>query len=425
MQRDENEKLMPATAGTRDKTPPSQNEDGAPGVVGVPFDCAQDKQACEEWAAQIVLLAAGEELDAAGQERVAGHVAECAACSAALDREKELLALLAERRKNPDAPLLAECRANLEDALDREEEGGWLGRLAWAVFGSSRPALRLRSLPSSGQANWGSNWLATGTSWSAALLLAVGFSAGVLGPRLLRHPVAPVSPTAQKAAAETTGNLNGDTDASGGTNFDGSASREASAASSHAIVSALDLPTADLAGINVMRPDGGDLPQVRLQLQAREPVTLEGNVNDDSVEQVLLYMLNDNARFCSGARLDAVELLRARDNDPKVRTALCHTVHTDHDAAVRLKALEALNGSDTQDPGTVLQTVLDALQRDQNPGVRIEAVDTLRDMAAKGQVASDDRALAVLRERMAKDPDTYIRTQSAAAIQELGPHQKF
>jgi hypothetical protein len=46
-------------------------------------------------------------------------------------------------------------------------------------------------------------------------------------------------------------------------------------------------------------------------------------------------------------------------------------------------------------------------------------------MAAKGQVASDDRALAVLRERMAKDPDTYIRAQSAAAIQELGPHQRF
>jgi hypothetical protein len=194
-------------------------------------------------------------------------------------------------------------------------------------------------------------------------------------------------------------------------------------------VSALDLPTADLAGINVMRPDGGDLPQVRLQLQAREPVTLEGNVNDDSVEQVLLYMLNDNARFCSGARLDAVDLLRARNSDPKVRTALCHTVHADHDAAVRLKALEALDGARDEGEGEgenmVLQTVLDALESDQNPGVRIEAVDTLRDMAAKGQVASDDRALAVLRERMAKDPDTYIRAQSAAAIQELGPHQRF
>ncbi len=371
--------------------------------------------ACEEWAPLLMLLAAGEELDSAEEERVAGHVAECAACAAVLEQEKELVGLLAEFRKEPDAPLLAICRANLEDALDREEESGWLGRIARAVFGSNVTA------------NWGSNWLGAGTSWSAALLLAIGFSAGVLGPRLLRHPVTPVSPAARSATPEAGNNLNGNTNggANGDTNSVGSASREASAASTRSVLSAVDLPTADLAGISVMPPDGDELPQVRLQLQSQEPVTLEGNVNDDDVEQALLYMLHDDGRFCSGARLDAVDLLRARSNDPEVRAALCHTVHTDRDAAVRLKALEALNGSDAQDQNAVLQTVLDALESDQNPGVRIEAVDTLRDMAAKGQVASDDRTLAVLRDRMAKDPDTYIRAQSAAAIRELGPHQKF
>jgi HEAT repeats len=369
--------------------------------------------ACEEWAPLLVLVAAGEELGAAEEERVAGHVAECAACAAVLEQEKELVGLLAEFRKEPDAPLLAICRANLEDALDREEEGGWLGRIARAVFGSNVTA------------NWGSNWLGAGTSWSAALLLAIGFSAGVLGPRLLRHPAAPISPAAGSAAPQVAGNLNGNTNTNGDTNSVGSASREASPASTRSVLSAVDLPTADLAGISVMPPDGDELPQVRLQLQSQEPVTLEGNVNDDDVEQALLYMLHDDGRFCSGARLDAVDLLRARSNDPEVRTALCHTVHTDRDAAVRLKALEALNGSDPQDQDAVLQTVLDALESDQNPGVRIEAVDTLRDMAAKGQVASDDRTLAVLRDRMAKDPDAYIRAQSAAAIRGLGLHQKF
>jgi HEAT repeats len=392
-----------------------ENENMTGRVVGVSFDCAQGKRACEEWAPLLMLVAAGEELDAAEEKRVAGHVAECAACAAALDQEKELVGLLAEFRKEPDAPLLAICRANLEDALDREEEGGWLGRIARAVFGSNVTA------------NRGSNWLEAGTAWSAALLLAIGFSAGVLGPRLLRHPVTPVSPAARSAAPEAGNNLNGNTngDANAGTNSVGSASREASAASTRSVLSAVDLPTADLAGISVMPPDGDELPQVRLQLQSQEPVTLEGNVNDDDVEQALLYMLHDDGRFCSGARLDAVDLLRARSNDPEVRAALCHTVHTDRDAAVRLKALEALKGSDAQDQNAVLQTVLDALESDQNPGVRIEAVDTLRDMAAKGQVASDDRTLAVLRDRVAKDPDTYIRAQSAAAIRELGPHQKF
>jgi hypothetical protein len=32
---------------------------------------------------------------------------------------------------------------------------------------------------------------------------------------------------------------------------------------------------------------------------------------------------------------------------------------------------------------------------------------------------------AVLRERMEKDPNAYIRLQSAAAIRDLGPRAKF
>jgi HEAT repeat protein len=118
-----------------------------------------------------------------------------------------------------------------------------------------------------------------------------------------------------------------------------------------------------------------------------------------------------------------VDLLRARNNDPEVRAALCHAVHTDHNAAVRLKALEALNGAEPQD--IIRQTLLDALVDDQNPGVRVEAINALREMAAKGQVVSDDHMLAVLRERTQKDPSTYIRLQSAAAIRDLGPRQNF
>jgi HEAT repeat protein len=98
-------------------------------------------------------------------------------------------------------------------------------------------------------------------------------------------------------------------------------------------------------------------------------------------------------------------------------------VHTDGNAAVRLKALEALNGAEPQD--LVRQTLLDALVDDRNPGVRIEAINALRGLAAAGKVESDDHMLAVLRERMRKDPSTYIRLQSAAAIRDLGPRQKF
>jgi HEAT repeats len=162
---------------------------------------------------------------------------------------------------------------------------------------------------------------------------------------------------------------------------------------------------------------------VQLQLNARQPFTVRGTVNDDDVKFVLMYILRNSQRFDPDVRLDAVDLLRMRNNDSDVRSALCNAVHNDHNAAVRLKALEALNGAEPQD--IIRQTLLDALVDDQNPGVRVEAINALRDMASKGQVDADDHLLAVLHERMAKDPNTYIRLQSAEVIRDLGPRQKF
>lgn len=332
-------------------------------------------QPCEGFEPQLVLFMAGE-LDPSEQAEVAEHIAHCSGCAASLEREKQLLALVAERRAEPDAAMLASFRAGLNDALDREEERGrlrrWIGPL----------------LPTS--------WLAPRPAWSAALLLVMGFSVGILGPRLFRHPSAAISPV-DSASTETM--------------------------TSEPAIHPIDLHTADVAGISILPSSANEPPQVQVQLKAERPFTMQGTVNNDDVKSVLLFVLRNNQRFDPDVRLDAVDVLRARNNDADVRTALCHVVHTDHNAAVRLKALEALNGAEPQD--LVRQTLLDALVDDQNPGVRVEAINALREMAANGKVASDDHMLAVLRERMQKDPNTYIRLQSAAAIQDLGPRQKF
>jgi hypothetical protein len=339
-------------------------------------------QPCREFELMMVLAAAGEELDAAEQAELADHLAHCGACKAELEREKDLIAAMASHRAEPDATLLASCRAGLVDALDRREEHGWLRR----KIGSLIPA----------------NWLAPSPAWSAALLVLIGFSVGVLGPRYFRPPVPPAN-TAQNDASVT----DAGSDQSRTTSKLGS----------------FDLHTADVAGISVMPTGTSEPPQVQLQLRAQQPVTLQGTIYDDDVKRVLLHVLSHNDRYDPDVRLDAVDLLRARNNDPDVRNALCHAVHTDSNTAVRLKALEALNGAEPQD--LVRQTLLDALVDDHNPGVRIEAINVLRQLAAEGKVESDDHMRAVLRERMQKDPNTYIRLQSAAAIRDLGPREKF
>ncbi|HXX71340.1 MAG TPA: HEAT repeat domain-containing protein [Candidatus Acidoferrum sp.] len=332
--------------------------------------------ACADWQPLLTLLAAGDELDPVEHSRVMEHLAICARCSAALVEERETIALVAENSSEPDLALLAACRARLDDALDREEDHGWLAR----AFGSLLP----------------SGWLTPRPAWSAAMLLLIGFTVGILGPRLMHHPVVP-------ATAENTP-LNAASDAS-------------------AIPASIDLHSADIAGINVVPSSGEGPAHVEVQLTAQQPVTVRGTVDDDEVKSVLLGILAKGDRICPDIRLDAVECLRSRGNDPDIRSALCRAVRNDHNAAVRLKALEALRGAQPED--LVRQTLLDALVEDQNPGVRVEAVNALRGMAEKGDAPSDDHMVSVLRDRMQNDPNTYIRLQSAAALGELGPRAKF
>ena len=349
---------------------------------------------CEAWRPMLGLFVAGDELDDAERTEVAQHLAQCEECSAEVAQERELLGMLSAHRAEPDAALLASCRANLEEALDREEEGGWLRR-KFGVF-----------LPS--------NWLSPEPAWSAALLVMIGFSVGLFGPRWMERPRANPAPAVRMSPSNSqpTSNV-----AESVANVP-----EDPAPAPVSEISSLDLHNADVASINVFPADAGAAPQVELHMRGAEPVTVQGTVDDDSVKRVLLYVLRNNNRFDPDVRLNAVDLLRERSQDPEVRSALCRSVQTDGNAAVRLKALEALNGAEPQQ--IIRDTLLGALTDDTNPGVRVEAINSLREMAEKGQVASDGHMLEVLRDRMQHDPNTYIRLQSAAAIRDLDPGQK-
>jgi hypothetical protein len=343
---------------------------------------------CAEWEEFIMLFAAGEDFPAELHNQWITHAAECEACSSALSRERQILSLLSEHRTEPNGGLLAGCRASLDDAIDREEEHGWLWRSLSYVFPTS--------------------WLAllSEPAWGAAALLIVGFSSGLLlGPRVLHRVVAPEEPSIAPAPGPA------------------QADNPAPVNPAPQGFAPLDLHTADVAGINVLPSFDGALPQVQLQMKEQQPFTVEGTVNDGNVKSELINILRGGDRFCPDIRLDAVEALSARSNDPEVRSALCHAVHKDKNAAVRLKALEALNDAEPQD--IIQQTVLDALVDDQNPGVRVEAINSLRDMVAKGEVSSSDKMLSVLQDRMRNDPNAYIRLQSAAAIRDLGPGSRY
>jgi hypothetical protein len=351
---------------------------------------------CEVWEPFIILLASGEEISPAQHAEWIEHAAACEACSSAFAAEREMLSVLSEHRVEPDATLLATFRAGLEDAIDREEEHTWFSHALRYIF----PAAWLASFTG----------LASASAWSAAALLLAGFSSGLfLGPRVWHRVTA--APAAVAATEPGAAALQASQSASG------------AAPSVSTALAPLDFHTADVAGISVL-PSGDDArPQIQLQLREQQPVTVEGTVDDDNVKSMLISVLSSGDRYSPDERLDAVDLLSSCTDDPQVRTALCHAVHKDRNAAVRLKALEALKGEESQD--TVQQTLLDALVDDQNPGVRVEAIGALRNMVSEGKVTSSDKMLSVLQDRMQHDPSPYIRLQSAAAIRDLGPRGKY
>jgi anti-sigma factor RsiW len=355
---------------------------------------------CEVWQPLRLLAAAGGELGPAEESRLAAHLAECAACSADLAREREILGQLAAQHAEPDVALLASCRSGLQDALDREEEKGWIAR----SFGLLLP----------------SSWISPRPAWSAAILLAIGFSVGLLAPRLLlrQFPDRPVQMIPSRASRPPLLVVQNPRQAG---SSEGSSAANLSSASLASPVRALDLHHATVAGINLL-PSGADsAPQVQLQFDAQQPYTLQGTVDDGDVRNVLLYVLRHGDLFAPDVRLGAVNALSPRSQLPEVHSALSQAMQQDASAAVRLKALQALNNSGPQD--LVGRMLLDALSSDQDPGVREQVMDTLRDLADGGQLAPTDHMLSALRAHARNDSDAYIRTQSAAVVRELVSQQ--
>jgi hypothetical protein len=323
-------------------------------------------EACSAIQERLVLYAAGE-VDEPGCCEVQTHTRDCAACAAALEGEERLVELVESAAPvAPDAHLLASCRAQLSDLLDQEESGRF-ARWLKALFGPGnfgwRPAV------------------------TAALLVIVGFVAGRMAP--------------WQSYSQRMFGVNGRAQDHAGTQMTDTAAMQG----------------ADVAGITWTLAADNIPPNVQVRLEAKEPVVVQGTVNNDQVKDALLSVLRDSGRYQSDVRLQSVELLKPRCDDGDVRQAMCLVLRTDRNPAVRLKALEALRG--VRATSGIQQTLLQTLREDSNPGVRVEAINSLMTLVNNGAsiAAADD--MQILRDSMQRDSNNYVRLQSAALLQDL------
>ncbi len=348
---------------------------------------------CEDISPLLVFYTC-DELSAVEREQIVTHLATCAECSAQLSEEDVLQQAIEKAPQAADkfdssGVLLSQCRSELSEALDelaapKEEE-------RWQFF------------------TWARKWMALRPGWSAAALLLVGAIVGTQAFQWL-----PFS-----GAVNSGSPVN--------------------------VLAASKLPDDKLEKVEISNVDfSHSTGKVRVQLQAEQPMTLTSDEDPTDTRRVLTFVVSSGDRFNPDIRLNCVEALRAAvATDEQTRAALLAAARKDQNAAVRLKALDALR--DMVALATVRDALLDRLQNDPNPGVRVEAVNLLvrsieaadeapnapeiagSDLPAPGAAPqalpgnkdSEQRILRALDELRQHDSNRYVRLRSAAALRQI------
>jgi len=159
--------------------------------------------------------------------------------------------------------------------------------------------------------------------------------------------------------------------------------------------------------VRYVEPD--DSGRVRIVIEETKRRTLTGRVDDAPIRQWLMTATQDTAD--PGVRVQSVELLESRcRGSADIRNVLLNSLQHDPNAGVRLKALDGLKQFAT-DPETK-QVLTHVLLTDSNPGVRSEVVDLLVQRP-------DDPMVGVLQELLSRENNGYIRQRCERALHDM------
>jgi hypothetical protein len=320
--------------------------------------------------------------DEARPEERAGveqHVCGCANCAALLAVELRLQQMLATMPQSADeldlaGELLARCRSELAEALDDSRDRVALDLQPQGLFARCFAWCRME--------------MAMHPALGAAFFVLMGLAVGRFMPAT----------------------------AAGGTTQAGLIPTSMTYASPR--ISDQDLQNMNVLEIYAVPGGAAGGQNVELHLGAMKPIVVTGGPDDSDITRVLSFVMMNPQRYDSDIRMNSVDVLRGRaGDDADIRRVLCSTSLHDPNASVRLRALEALHGSEQDE--TVRDTYLDALMHDNNPGVRIDAITELRDTLEAGNATADPRIARVLRDLSEHDSNNYIRLQAAAAVRHL------
>jgi len=295
-----------------------------------------------DWVQQNICLYLYNELADDARHEVEQHIQRCKACAAELAEQRDFqVAMNAVPVEEPSASFLASARMRLQESLETAEQ-----HRAWYHRFVVDPTAWLRQMRFSPAL--------------AAVLLMVGFGSG-LGTMYSALGGAHTSPTKP-------------------------GTQEAS-----------------IAGItSIDRQPNSD--RVQIHYDRILPESIEGSINDRNIRDLLAFAAKSNVNN-AGVRLNSVDLLIGKADDPQAREALTDALRYDSNPGVRLKALEGL-GPLVKEDIRVRNAVMEALLNDSNPGVRGGALRALE------PVRADSSVRMALQQLAKEDPSDYIRNES-------------
>jgi len=311
---------------------------------------------CKENQDRIVLFLY-EELTEREKTELESHLQVCRVCNESFEEQKSFHAALAEDAGpwNVPSDLLVESRRALANELDRIERKPW-NRSWWRLPSFSFVVTPMRLL-----------------EWTT--LVAVGLAAGVY-----------VNSAGLRTSSSPSSISSGISGVSSGSGSE--------------TVSNLRIVNSDASTGNVELI--GDMVR---------PMHFQGNIMDESVQQLLVGAMRDGRNPSS--RMSAVELLSRQPNSRQVKEALIRALIEDDNLGVRLKALQTLKPFANKDKD-VQAAFMNALAYDEAAGVRVQAIEALRPLA------HDDSVSKTVQEVTKDDDNPYIKLQ---AIQFVGNSQ--
>ena len=312
---------------------------------------------CETVQEYVVMALYGELPDELGGS-LQRHLEACEECTRELNALRALdehLALHPVAEPSPN--LLAQSRLRLDEALDHLPPHGFLTRL---------------------RVNW-NNWIGHLQSAPALMTLLVG--TGFLGGNFTHRYQVAHAPKAP-AVVSTSNSIEGG--------------------------------VANVTGI--VKTANPEIVQVKYNRVT--PETMEGSLDSAEIRQLLLAGMTQGTTM--DVRESSVNLLSheckaghsctAETNGKGIRDALLVSLRYDHNAGVRLKALEGLQPYIRQDQ-RVRDAVLESVLHDRSADVRTQAIGLLT------PVESDSSVRQVLRTVSTEDENPYIRNASFQALQ--------